>query len=302
MKKPTTPPRHHCTLSGLPAPARLDRALRDAFPQWGRQAVQRLIAGRNVTVNGKQVWLASWQVKNGDRIEVFADPQTKSAPVARFDERWIVADEPHWLVVNKPAGLLSHRTRWANTPGLLELAHARGDELTLFHRLDRDTSGLVVLARTEAANRYLDQIFKARTVTKEYLAVVATPNQLAAQGEIRLPLAPDSKRRDKMQVVRTGGKWALTNYAVLGETDGRQLVRCWPISGRTHQLRVHLAALDAPIIGDRLYAQETRFSQRLMLHSWRLTLPAMAPWPQRLFTAPLPPEFAPFNPFLADLQ
>ena len=286
---------HTTTLRNVDGTTRLDRALRAAFPDWGRQTVDRLIAGRDVTVNGKTVWLASWKVRNGDRIEVFADPTPKTPPPAAFDDAWIIAVETHWLVVDKPAGLLAHSTRWSDAPGLLELAQARfpreAETLALFHRLDRDTSGLVLFSRTSAANRYLDHAFKARLVEKEYLAVVPTPNRLAATGDINLPLAPDPARRDKMRVVDKGGKWALTRYEVLGTRDGRQLVRCWPVTGRTHQLRVHLAALGAPIIGDRLYAGETNLRQRLMLHAHRLTLPAQEGWPQSIFCAPLPAEF-----------
>ena len=286
---------HTTTLRNVDGTTRLDRALRATFPDWGRQTVDRLIAGRDVTVNGRTVWLASWKVRNGDRIEVFADPTPKTPPPAAFDDAWIIADEAHWLVVDKPAGLLSHSTRWSDSPGLLELAQARfpqeAETLALFHRLDRDTSGLVLFSRTAAANRYLDHAFKARLVEKEYLAVVPTPNRLAATGDINLPLAPDPARRDKMRVVDKGGKWALTRYEVLSTRDGRQLVRCWPVTGRTHQLRVHLAALGAPIIGDRLYAGETNLRQRLMLHAHRLTLPAQEGWPQSIFGAPLPAEF-----------
>ena len=293
---------HTTTLRNVDGTTRLDRALRAAFPDWGRQTVDRLIAGRDVTVNGKTVWLASWKVRNGDRIEVFADPTPKTPPPAAFDDAWIIADEAHWLVVDKPAGLLSHSTRWSDTPGLLELAQARfpqeAETLALFHRLDRDTSGLVLFSRTAAANRYLDQVFKARLVEKEYLAVVPAPNWLASSGEINLPLAPDPARRDKMRVVDKGGKWALTRYAVLGTRDGQQLVRCWPVTGRTHQLRVHLAALGAPIIGDRLYAGATDLRQRLMLHAHRLTLPKEEGWALQTYQAQLPSEFDDWRSFV----
>lgn len=288
-------PMHTATVRNVNGTTRLDRALRAAFPDWGRQTVDRLIAGRDVAVNGKSVWLASWKVKNGDRIDVFADPTPKSQAPQAFDDAWIIADEPHWLVVDKPAGLLSHRTRWADAPGLLELAQARfpqdAETLALFHRLDRDTSGVVLFSRTPEANRHLDYLFKARLVEKEYLAVVPAGNRLAQSGEINLPLAQDPARRDRMRVVNKGGKWALTRYAVLCTRDGMQLVRCWPVTGRTHQLRVHLAAMGAPIVGDRLYAGETDLRRRLMLHAHRLVLPSRGDWAEQHFSAPIPAEF-----------
>jgi RluA family pseudouridine synthase len=295
-------PIHTTTVRDVDGTARLDRALRTAFPAWGRQTVDRLITGSDVTVNGKSVWLASWKVKNGDRIDVFADPMPKSQAPQAFDDAWIIADEPHWLVVDKPAGLLSHRTRWGDAPGLLELAQARfpqdGETLALFHRLDRDTSGVVLFSRTPEANRYLDHLFKARLVGKEYLAVVPASNRLSPSGEINLPLAQDPARRDKMHVVKKGGKWALTRYEVLGTQDDLQLVRCWPVTGRTHQLRVHLAAMGAPIVGDRLYAGETDVRRRLMLHAHKLVLPAYEEWAGQEFQSPVPEEFARFRRFM----
>ena len=162
---------------------------------------------------------------------------------------------------------MSEPTRWTDAPSLLSLATQRFGPLTLFHRLDRDTSGLVVLTRTPEMNRLLDAAFKAGTVVKEYLAVVALPNRLAEQGVIAVPLGPHPKRHDMMTVVERGGQRAVTRYEVIAEAGGRQWVRLWPETGRTHQLRVHLAHLGAPILGDRLYNPHFQATQRLMLHA-----------------------------------
>lgn len=284
--------RQWVTVQGLAQPTRLDRFLRTAYPQTGRQAVQRLIGAGQVMVNGQTVRLSSWLVRNGDRVALLAEPAAKPAHLTAFDDAWIIAEDDDLLVVHKPAGLLSERARDPNAASLLELASARFGPLTLFHRLDRDTSGVVLLTRGGPINRYLDGAFKAGTVRKEYLAVVAKPNRLKAQGIISVRLSPHPRRRDMMVVAERGGQSAVTRYAVVAETEGRQWVRLWPETGRTHQLRVHLASLDAPILGDRLYNPAWQQADRLMLHAWRITLPADDGWMERSFTDPLSADFA----------
>lgn len=277
------------TVAGLDKPTRLDRALRNHFPQWGRQAVQRLISGGKVMVNGRTVWLASWEINNGDRLEIAETPPPKPQAPDRFDDAWIIAETPELIAVNKPAGLLSEPTRWGKGVNLLDLATARFGSLVLFHRLDRDTSGVVLLTRPGPINQYLDRAFKSRTIEKEYLAVVRAPNRLAAAGVIDTRLAPDPKRRDKMRIVDRGGQRAVTRYAVEAEADGRQLLRLWPETGRTHQLRIQLAHLGAPILGDRLYGP--LLGERLLLHAYRISLPGAEEFPAYTFIAPLPVSF-----------
>lgn len=278
-------------LKGLAKPTRLDRVLRDRFPEWGRQAVQQLIAAKGVQVNGRPVWLASWQVQNGDRLEIRQPPAAKPPPLATFDDRWLIAQENDLIVVNKPEGLLSEapplREAAAN---LLDLAKARFGDLILFHRLDRDTSGVILLTRPGPVNQYLDQAFKAGLVEKEYLAVVAKPNQLQPHGTIDAALDTHPQRRDLMQVVKRGGKRAITEYCIAKEAGMRQVIGLRPQTGRTHQLRVHLALLGAPILGDRLYGDPAS-APRLLLHAQRLVLPALLGFVARTYIAPEPPEF-----------
>lgn len=278
-------------VSGLSQPTRLDKLLRATYPQAGRLAVESLISGRQVRVNGQLVWLGSWQVRNGDLVEVAVAPVAKPQPMTAFDDAWIVAEESDLIVVAKPAGLLSEPARWTDAPSLVGLATVRFGPLALFHRLDRDTSGLVLLTRSGELNRFLDTAFKAGTVDKEYLAVVARPNRLGREGVIAEPLAQDSKRRDKMAVVARGGQRAVTRYEVIAETADKQWVRLWPQTGRMHQLRVHLAYLGAPILGDRLYNPRYREANRLMLHARRIGLPAGNGFGRREFEAPVPGDF-----------
>lgn len=279
------------TVRGLTKPLRLDRVLRDQFPLWGRHAVQRLITAGNVRLNGRVVWLASWEVSNGDRLTIASPPAPKTPPPATFDDAWIIAQEPELIAINKPAGLLCEPKRFSQTPNLLELANARFGPMVLFHRLDRDTSGIVLLTRPGEINKYLDTAFKSHTVRKEYLAVVATPNQLAPSGVIDVRLGPDPERRDRMRVVQRGGQRAVTRYVIESELKGKQRVRLWPQTGRTHQLRVHLAHLGAPIVGDRLYGPRPEQDQRLLLHAERLELPATGEQPKRIYMAQPPVDF-----------
>lgn len=277
-------------VSGLPAAERLDKHLRRRFPGWGRQAVQGIISQRQVAVNGRPVWLASWAVRNGDRIVVTAPPPDKPAPATAFDDRWLIAEEPDLIAVAKPAGLRVEPARQGDPANLRDLAVARFGPLTLFHRLDRDTSGVVLLTRSAALNRELAQAWQTHAVTKEYRAVVAAQGALATSGVIGLRLAPDPSRRDQMVVVPRGGERAVTRYAVLGANAAGVVVQLWPETGRTHQLRVHLAHLGAVILGDRLYGTPAS-APRLMLHAHRLSLPPLAGAPARIYTAPLPPGF-----------
>ncbi len=275
-------------------PARLDQVLRRRFPEWGRQAVQRLIGARGVQVNGKAVWLASWQVHNGDRIDIEEAPAAKPAPLSTWDQAWLLAADEHMVVVDKPAGLLAEKPPYREAPNLHTLAETQFGPLVLVHRLDRDTSGVLVLARTESANRVLSAAFREHTIEKEYVAVVAAPNRLEQEGVIRARLAPDPQHRERMIVVAKGGQGAMTRYMVIASQLDRQWVRLWPQTGRTHQLRVHLASMQAPILGDRLYGDELATGHpapRLLLHARRLVLPPLAWGGERILMAPLPPEF-----------
>jgi len=283
-------------MRGLTNPTRLDRALRDRFPEWGRQAVQQLISAQKVRINGKLVWLASWKVNNGDKLELLAIPEAKPTPPARFADEWLLAQEDAFLVVNKPAGLLAETPRFRDSVNLLDLARERFGDLILFHRLDRDTSGVLVLTRPGPINQYLDRAFKESLIQKIYVAVVATPNRLHPQGSINERLDRHPQRRDQMIVVSRGGKAAQTDYAVVAEDKRRgcQLVKLHPQTGRTHQLRLHLAHAKAPILGDRLYG-DAASATRLLLHAQQLVLPALDHYPQRSYCAPLPDEFMAYN-------
>ena len=280
-------------LSHLSEPLRLDQALRQLFPNWGRKDIGRTISSRKVRVNGKMVWLASWEVQNGDVIETEVPAQLKPVQQASFDPAWLIADDGDIVAVNKPAGLLAAPSRSSLAVNLHDLANVRFGPLILFHRLDRDTSGVVLLTRPGKINKLLDAAFKKREVTKEYRAVIAWPHQLDETGVIDARLAMDPRRRDQMIVLEQGGQHAVTRYELMPRSSDKsstQAVRLYPETGRTHQLRVHLAHLGSPILGDRLYGNVDS-ARRLMLHAHRLQLPAFGGKPERCYEAPLPVDF-----------
>lgn len=236
--------------------------------------------------------MSSWKVERGDRIEIHLPPDPKEAGPESFDARWVVADEGSYLVVDKPEGLRPEPTqRNDTTPNLLSMMKtAFGSEIVLAHRLDRDTSGLIIATRPGTIRAQLDEMFRTHTIEKRYEAIVTAPNDLSPSGTIDSLLAPDQDRRDKQCVVERGGKRAITEYEVFqgpapaAATTGQQRVRLWPRTGRTHQLRVHCASAGAPILGDRLYGEHAS-APRLLLHATELQLPLGT---GRCYTSPVP--------------
>lgn len=196
------------------------------------------------------------------------------------------------LVVDKPAGLPVHAgpKGGSNLEDHLEpLRFGLPGRPHLAHRLDRDTSGCLVLGRHKKALRRLGRLFEEGRVEKVYWAVVrGTPEP--SQGRIALALEKRSTaaRGWWMQVAREGGREAVTDYRVLASDAGRSLVECRPRTGRTHQLRVHLAAIGHPIMGDPVYGSS---GGPLMLHARSIALPLYAGRPPIVVTAPLPPAF-----------
>ncbi len=253
---------------------RLDRFLRDAHPALGRAAVGKLINGGLVRVDGRVVRLSSWEVGPANQVAVETNDGRVPEPLDRawtWDERWLVADQGDLVVLDKPAGLRIEPVRAGDErPNLLTLARAHIESsVVLAHRLDRDTSGLVLLTRPGPIRAVLDAAFKAHTIQKTYVAVVSRVGALADAGTITGRLGAAS--RGRMQVVDRGGDRALTRYS----RDGSK-VSLQPQTGRTHQLRVHLASLDAPILGDTLYGGDP--AHRLHLHAAVLALPDGRSW------------------------
>jgi 23S rRNA pseudouridine1911/1915/1917 synthase len=293
------------------AGTRLDAFLASQIDGWSRARLQRLIENEDVLINGK-VAKPSYKLRADDEIEVelVAPPADVFTPENIPVE--IVYEDDTLVVVNKPAGLVVHPAA-GNPSGTLANALAyhfqqlpnggTGVRPGLVHRLDRDTSGLLVVAKTEAALENLSDQFRDRTVFKSYVALVhgrVTSNS----GKIDQPLARDHGNRTRMAVVR-GGRTALTLYRVRRSFDRFTLLDVELKTGRTHQIRVHLAWMKHPVVGDETYGggrdntiQDARLRARVrslnrqFLHAEKLgfTHPKSGEFVK--FELPLPEELA----------
>lgn len=277
---------------------RLDKALAAALPDLSRSQIQRLIKDAYVTVGG-QVVKPSYRLAPGDRVTVRLPPPQPTALVAEAIPLDIVYEDADILVVNKPAGMVVHPAH-GHTSGTLVnavLAHCPALEGVggeqrpgIVHRLDKDTSGLIVIAKNDRAHRELQRQFKAREVAKAYLTLVegrVSPQQ----GLIEAPIGRDPVQRQRMAVVRNGRE-AVTRYTVLETFPEYTLVEAEPVTGRTHQIRLHLAFIGHPVVGDRVYGRRKQRLElsRYFLHAHRLTLALPGTGERRTFIAPLPPE------------
>jgi len=199
-------------------------------------------------------------------VEAYAPPPDTGLDIL-FEDPWL-------LVLNKPAGLLSVPGRGAEKQDCLaRRVQARYPEALIVHRLDMETSGLLVMARDPQTHRLLSRAFEQRQVQKRYIAVASGLLEVTA-GDIDLPLITDWPNRPRQKVDQEAGKPALTHYRVLAVDPslGQTRVELTPVTGRTHQLRLHLLALGHPIVGDRLYAADRGRKARLLLHAEQLLL------------------------------
>ena len=280
---------------------RLDRFLALELSDFSRSRLQRLIEGGFVRLNGAEQRRPREAVRTGDKIELRVPPlQTIEAvaeqiafPVLFEDEHLLVIDKPAGMVVHPGAGNREHTLVNALLSHCASLSGIGGKERPgIVHRLDKETSGCLVVAKNDATHRDLSRQFAARTVKKTYLALVAgrLKNQI---GTIDAPIERHPVHRQRMSVARSSrGRSALTEYRVLRSSREMSLVECALHSGRTHQIRVHLHHLGNPVLGDKLYAARRASGYpRQMLHAWRLGFshPATTEWSE--FEAPLPDDF-----------
>jgi 23S rRNA pseudouridine1911/1915/1917 synthase len=251
---------HRFVVDSADAGERLDRYLAGRLPELSRTRVQELIDEGGVRVNGKAV-KRSHRVAAGETVEIDARPRPSLEAVPEAIPLSILYEDADVVVVDKPAGMAVHagagRARGTLVNALMhhfERLSAVGGPLRpgIVHRLDKTTSGALVVARTDAAHRHLAEQFRRRAVTKKYVALLH--GRLAKDtGTIGLSIARDTKRRTRMTTRRPAGREALTEWRVLARLNGYTLVEASLHTGRTHQIRVHFSALGHPVVGDTLY-------------------------------------------------
>ncbi|HKY79544.1 MAG TPA: RluA family pseudouridine synthase [Anaerolineales bacterium] len=280
---------------------RLDKFLAAALPQHSRARLQALIKAGRVRINGKPVQKSGHVLLGGESIHLRVPTAEPTDLVPEHIPLDIVFENEEVLIVNKPAGLVVHPAA-GHAHGTLvhaALAHAPqiegvGGELRpgLVHRLDKDTSGLIVLAKNERAQRFLQAQFQSREVRKTYLALV-DGHPPTSSGRIEAPIGRDPRERKRMAVVPvTKGRAAVSEYRLIERFPNHALLEVNPLTGRTHQIRVHLAFLGCPVAGYRVYGKRRPSLPfpRHFLHAARLTLRLPGEEDLRTFEAPLPPD------------
>jgi 23S rRNA pseudouridine1911/1915/1917 synthase len=278
---------------------RLDKYLAQSCPELSRSQIQRLIAAGAVTVNGERV-KARYTVRPDDLIVVELPPPEAPEILPEALPLEVIYEDDDLLVINKPSGLVVHPAAGHRSGTLVNALLARCPEMRaagepragIVHRLDKDTSGLIVAAKTEAARLALQEQFKRRQVHKVYLALLeGRPPQ--PRGVIDAPLGRDPRHRQRMAVVHDG-RPARTVYRVLESFADHTLVQVEPETGRTHQIRVHFAWLGCPVAGDAVYGRRRGRGKELLgrqfLHAWKLRFRLPSSGEEIEPVAPLPPE------------
>lgn len=269
---------------------RLDKALADHYPEYSRAYLARLIDGDVVHVNGKPN-KSGWKLRETDVVTVHVD-LTQAQQIEDI-ELPVLYEDDNVLVIDKPTGVISHsRGKYWYEPSVASFLRQRTGEgeangrAGIVHRLDRATSGVMICAKNEESLSYLQKQFGARTVQKTYLAIVAGTMKPEA-AIIDMPIERNPKKPSTFRV-GSNGKPSQTEYRTVSTNGHYSLLELKPKTGRTHQLRVHLAYQHKPIVGDPLYDGEPK--DRLMLHAASLTI-SLPGGEVTTFESPLPEEF-----------
>ncbi len=285
---------------------RLDQALAELVPDYSRSRLQQWIRSGQVSLDGR-IPKTREIVLGGERVQIDAEVAAESACQPQAIPLAIVYEDADVLVINKPPGLVVHPAA-GNPDGTLQNALLHHDPALaalpragIVHRLDKDTSGLMMVARNLAAHNRLVAALQAREIRREYLAVVNTV--LTAGGEVEAPVGRHPVDRKRMAVV-AGGKPARTHYRVVERYRAHTLVRLQLETGRTHQIRVHMAHIHCPVVGDPVYGGRLRLPRgagealravlqrfrRQALHAERLAFRHPASGEPVSWEAPMPPD------------
>ena len=275
---------------------RLDKYLTAKYPGQSRSNIQKLIRQGFILVNGL-VAKTSQEVHAGDTIRITFPPPEPESPLPEPIPLKIVYEDNDLIVVDKPAGITVHPAPGYTAHTLVNaiLAHCPdiaglGDPMRpgIVHRLDKDTSGLLIVAKHTAAQQYLISQFKTRSVSKCYLVLVKGRPE-PAKGIIEAPIGRDPGNRKRMAIVEDG-RYAKTAFTVKEYLDDHALLEVTIETGRTHQIRVHLAAINFPVVGDRVYGVKSPFINRQFVHAHKLGFSLPSDGSYREFISALPPD------------
>ena len=283
------------------APQRLDKFLVASLPEFSRSRLQALIKDGFVSIDGQLAHKAGQVLEGPAEVQVRIPPREPANLEPEDIPLRIVFENEDLLVVNKPAGMVVHPAAGHASGTLVHAALSHAPEMEgiggeqrpgVVHRLDKNTSGLILMAKNDRAHRWLQEQFRLRKVSKIYLALVdgrpPTPT-----GRVEAPIGRDPKQRKKMAVVSPQkGREAASEYRTLEVFPEHTLLEVHPITGRTHQIRLHMAFLGCPVTGDTIYGRRRPSLplDRHFLHAARLTIRLPGEQEPRTFEAPLPPE------------
>jgi 23S rRNA pseudouridine1911/1915/1917 synthase len=281
---------------------RLDRVLADRISDISRSRIQRLIRQGMAVVDGIIITKTGFALEGGEQVTLFVPAPEPSSLIPETIPLDILYEDDDCLVINKMAGMVVHPSA-GHTQGTMVhaiLGYAPdlkgiGEEKRpgVVHRLDKDTSGLIIFAKHDLAHQWLQTQFKERQVEKTYSAITdghpPTPN-----GRIEAGIGRDPQKRQRMAVLPDNqSRRAVTLYQEVERFQAHALLELKPITGRTHQIRVHLAFIGSPILGDKVYGKRraSLSAPRQMLHAGRLGIVLPGKRKMREFVAPLPPDF-----------
>jgi len=273
---------------------RLDTYLTDRIADQSRSMIQAMIRDGQVRVNDKVAAKPAFELHVGDTVRIFqidAEPASIEVEAVELD---ILHETADYMVLNKPPGIVVHPAPGHESGTLTQAVIEYAPELQgvgepgregLVHRLDKDTSGLLVIAKNEEFLELLQQQFKSRVIEKQYLALV-DESPPSSRGRVEAAIARDPKHRQRFSV-QESGRAAETEFYIRERFKRHTLLELHPITGRTHQVRVHMQFLECPVVGDRIYGRRypSLDVERHMLHAWKMAIPG-----QGDFEAPIPAD------------
>ncbi|GAB4521878.1 MAG: RluA family pseudouridine synthase [Anaerolineales bacterium] len=301
MSNAENPPLEHTLIFEAATPQRLDRFVAESLPELSRSRVQQLIRDGLLRVNGHLPRKAGQMLTPGARVEVSIPPAVPSALLPEDIPLDILFENADVLVVNKPAGMVVHPAAGHDSGTLVHafLAHAPeiegvGGEKRpgIVHRLDKDTSGVIIMAKNDRTHRFLQRQFRLRETQKTYLALT-DGHPPSVEGRIEAAIGRDPSHRKRMAIVpEHQGRAAVSTYLIRTRYADHALLEVHPLTGRTHQIRLHLAFLGCPIVGDTVYGHRhpSLPLARHFLHAFRLRITLPGEDAARTFEAPLPPD------------